>query len=222
MALATCANLDVLQGSIRLPLRGVWSADLVLDGATVPSGAVTLAAKGGLSLRGTVVRGGVFLDAAHVRVVGGAGGLAREVAGAYQSAQLRDPLDAILRASGETLSSTVTTEVLTVSLSLWTLGRHRAARALDELAHVASLALAKAIGWRLLPVGSLWIGAESWSAATLPAGADVLERCPAEQRLVIGAETPALLPGVDLPDVGKVVAVEHWLTADRVRTWAWT
>lgn len=215
MALVTCAG-SVLRARIHLPLHGAWLADLVLDTATMPTGQQTIAADGGLSLVGTVVDGGVFLDAAHVRMVGGAGGLAKIVpAAAYRSAQLRDPLGAITQASGESLSSTVSQSVLSTSLAVWTLTSQRAARCLDELAQAAG------VGWRILSDGTLWLGAESWSSASLPDGAAILEQHPTERRFAIGTTTPALLPGVNLDGVGNVVAVDHWIEPAKVRTWAW-
>jgi hypothetical protein len=68
----------VQHGTLRLPRIGAWTAEVVVDVATAPSGAVTLATGDGrYSLRGTVVRSGVDGERAHVRIVGGAGGLWR-------------------------------------------------------------------------------------------------------------------------------------------------
>lgn len=221
MSLATCADADILRGRIVLPLRGPWTADLVLDTATAPSGSVAVVARGGLSLQGYVLQAGVQLDTAHVRLVGGAGGLGRQVLGAFRTAQLRDPLDAIMAASGESLSGAVASAILGVSLPYWTLAG-RAAHAIDGLCSVATDQLGEAVGWRILSDGTVWLGAEAWVSAKLPAGADILDRFPAERRTAIGVETPALLPGVELADVGRLVAVEHWIGAEQVRTFAWT
>src|SRR5688572_11126836 len=162
MGLITCAGADVLRGHLRLGLRGAWTAELVLDTARAPRGRVTLAAAGGLSLVGTVTVAGVELDAAHVRLVGGAGGLTASVSGAFRSAQLRDPLDAALAAGGETLSAATAPDVLAVPLARWSMTRGRVDRALDELAAAASAALGRAIGWRVLSDGTVWLGSESW------------------------------------------------------------
>lgn len=221
MSLVTCAGADVLRGRVHIGLRGAWWAELVLDRTTAPSGAVTLAAVDGLALAGTIADAGVYLEAAHVRVVGGAGKLGTTVARAFRGARLRDALDAILRGAGEAQSSTIAASTLAVSLPAWTVSG-RAAGALDELAAIATRSLGDDVHWRVLGDGSVWIGPEAWTAATLPDTADIIEPHPAERRTVIGVETPALLPGVDLADVGRVVAVDHWIEADNVRTWAWT
>src|SRR5262249_51065188 len=103
MALVTCGGADVIRGRIVMPSTGTWVADLAVASAKPLRGVVTIAAAGGLTLKGAVVpdRTGVHLDSCHLRVVGGAGGLSKEVSGSYQRAQLRDPLNAVMSASGE-------------------------------------------------------------------------------------------------------------------------
>ncbi len=220
--LITCAGADVVVGRISLPDRGPWYADLVLDTATVPSGSVTIAADGGLSIAGTIQRADVVLDVVHCRVIGGAGGLGTIIdAAAYENAQLSDPLNAILDAAGEKLSSKVETSITSTLLAQWTNVAQSAAAALDRITYAAGQATGKTLIWRVLDDGAVWLGEESWPTATLPGGADVLMAYPAEKRVEIGVVTPALLPGVDLADVGKVVAVDHWLQANQIRTWAW-
>jgi len=222
MALVTCGGADVLRGRISLPLCGVWFADLLVDAKKAQSGSVTIKAQGGLELKGTVYGpSGVEIDTAHVRVVGGAGGMWKPVSKAFRQAKLRDPLDAIVRAASETRSSTVAPELLAVSLTEWVIAGHRASAALDDLADAAARALGGAVNWRLLADGSVWMGIESWSAAKLPKDADILKQYPAERRYVIGASTPALLPGVDLDGVGKVRAVDHFIEPSSIRSWAW-
>jgi hypothetical protein len=222
MALLTCGGADVLKAEIHLPARGAWWASVMLDTATAPSGAVTLAAADGISLAASVVVAGVFCDVAHVQLVGGAGGLGTILTpSAYEVAQLRDPLAAALKAGGEVVSSTVASSITGVQLGQWTLVGSTVSRALDELCGAAAAALGQAVGWRVLGDGSVWLGSETWPSASLPTGADLLEAFPAEGRYVIGADTPSLLPGVNLTGVGQVVAVDHWITHTEVRTWAW-
>lgn len=222
MALVRCGEADVIHAELHLSTRGAWSGEVVLDAGAAPTGSVSLRAEGGLELQGTVVGGGVFLDVAAVRIVGGAGGLATEVEGAYQLASLRDPLDTIMSTSGERLSGTIAPSILAVPLERWTLGRSSAAKAIDDLVAAASAILEQALTWRVIEDGSIWIGAEAWPSASLPDTADVLVRAPVARLIEIGVETPALLPGVNLEGVGRVVAVDHWITPHEVRTWAWT
>ena len=225
MALIACAGADVVRGRIHVPQRGAWFAELVLDTPKAPNGKVTIAAGGGLSLAGSVMQpSGVFLDAAHVRVVGGAGGLGKTVPpSAYQVALLRDPLNAVMSATGESLSSAVDGGLLATSLASWTINSCSGARAIAELCYAASQALGQPVGWRTLQDGTIWLGVESWPSQGLPQGAELLEQAPAEGRYIIGVDTPSLLPGVHLTDIdANVLAVDHWIEADRIRTIAWT
>lgn len=223
MALGTCAGADVLRGHIRLPLRGAWSADLDLDAATVPSGSVTIAFDGGLSLNGAIVPEftGVSNDRAYARVVGGAGGLSRICSGSYTQAQLRDPLKAAADAGGEAISSTIASAVLGVSLPFWTLGGYTVGGAIEALAGEAAASLGKPINWRFLGDGTLWLGAETYPAKSMPDTDVIIEESPMLRRFTLGVETPSLLPGFDLAELGRVVGVEHWITYESLRSWAW-
>ena len=223
MALITCAGADVIRGRIHMPTSGAWFAELVLDTATAPSGSVTIAADNGLSIKGTVSKAGVFLDSANVRIVGGAGGLANPVTpSAFQRAQLSDALKGVTQASGDTLSSTVSADLLSTLLTAWVSTRKPAAQALDDLCAYVSGARGQTINWRYLDDGKLWLGAETWPSVTLPDTDSLLVNSPASGRQVIGVATPSLLPGVNLVDVGNVIAVDHYIEPDEIRTWAWT
>jgi hypothetical protein len=223
VALITCAGADVLRLRVHMSQRRAWWGWLDLDVADAPSGKVQIAAAGGMTLTGTIKQpSGVFLDAARVRIVGGAGGLDVVIApAAYENAQLGDPLRAVLSAAGETLSTSVLSTITSVFLSKWTLTATPAARALDELCYAASAQLGQIVVWRVLSDGTVWLGAETWPAQKMPAGADVLESAPAEGRFVIGASTPFLVPGVNLDGVGNVAGVDHWVTHSQVRSDAW-
>lgn len=224
MALITCGDAAVQRGRSHMPIRGAWWAELVLDTAEAPTGSVTIEAADGLSIKGTVQEpSGIFLDSAHVRIVGGAGGLGKLCEPrAFQNAQLRDLLSVVTAASGDTLSSTIDGALLATLISAWSSMQIPAAQSLDEICSYVSKARGETINWRYLGDGSLWLGAESWPTSTLPTTDDLLEPDPATGRQVIGAATPSLLPGVNLDGVGNVLAVDHWIESNQIRTWAWT
>jgi hypothetical protein len=135
---------------------------------------------------------------------------------------VRDLLGVATKASGDTLAASVGADVLSVQASAWSAMAIPAAQALDEIAGYLSGAIGKAINWRYLDDGKLWIGAEQWTAAKLPEGDELLEQDPAMGRQVIGVTTPSLLPGVNLEGVGQVLAVDHWIEAEQIRTHATT
>lgn len=217
-ALVTLAGADVHRGRIHMPQRGWWWAEIDSDSQTAPTGRVSIAAAGGFTLTGFVVRSGVYLDTARSHIVGGAGGLTKIISpAAFQNALVRDVLNAVLGGVGESLSSTIPASVLATLLASWTLTASTAARALDSLTFAAG-----AQTWRVLGDGTIWLGNETWPSQSLPASSDVLDIHPTGPRFEIGCATPALMPGVFLTDVGSnVLAVDHFITPERVRTWAW-
>lgn len=221
MSLVNVNDAGVLRGVIRLPLKRAWTAELVLDIATPPSGKVVLAAVDGLALHGAVVFAGEQLDAAHVLLVGGAGGLNKIASGTWRQGQVRDPLDAIAKACGESLSSAIAGDVSSAQVPFWSIVEKPGALLLDELMGFASELTSKDVHWRILTDGTVWCGAEDWPKVKLLDGDDVLDFFPSERRYVIGPTTPSLLPGVDLDGVGKVIMVEHWIEPSAIRTFAW-
>jgi hypothetical protein len=223
MALMTCAGADVLRARIHAPRKGAWWSELYLDTSTAPSGSATIAASSGLSIKGTIVQAGVFLDSAHVRVIAGAAGLGKpSTPQAYQNASLSDPLNSLVSDAGETLGA-VDASILNVQLADWSVVGLPVGREIERLCGAASAALGSEVVFRFTNDGKLWLGVETWPSSSLPTSADVMEQFPDEGRYVIGAETPALMPGVKLSNIGaNVLGVDHWITASEVRTWAWT
>ncbi len=219
----TFDSIAALSATIRHQARGPWLAWLKLDGDAAPATHAALADEGGYGLTGTVLRGGI--NAALLQweglVVGGAGGLARPVEGAYRSAQVGDILAAIAAQSGESMSSSSTAALKAVSLPFWTLGRCSAAQALDALSGAATEALGAPVTWRTLADGTIWMGSETWPTATLPESAEVVEQFPADPRYVIASAFCQLLPGVDIEGVGRVLAVDTYAEPASVREHAW-
>ncbi len=220
--LITCAGADVQSGDIHMGLTGAWWAELVIATDQLPSGRATIAAAGGLSLTGTIRSAGAYLLTTKVRLVGGAGGMSLDVVGAFQGAELRDVLAEIMRQSGETQSGDIAADVLAVQLPSWTLGKCSAKRALDQLAAAAAQALGRAIGWRVLPDGSTWMGSEAWPAQAMPDDSVISKNAPAEGRAIIGCSTPFLLPGVNLDGVGQLAGVDHHIEPSQIRSEVWT
>lgn len=224
MALVELAGAPVEHARISMPLRGRWVFEGRVTTQVLPAGPVNIVCDRGLTLSGFVdgTASGLFLDSASVRVVGGAGGLGRMVSGSFQFAQLRDPLQAIIDASGEQLNIAISENLLALQLRRWTIVEASCAAALESLAAAASSALGQPIRWRILPTGLLWLGAETWPSVSLAEG-DVVERAdPVERLTILAVETPTLAPGVTIPDVGRVAGVTHFIEPTRVRTWLTT
>jgi len=206
-------NTDpILHGPVTLPRQGVWHADLVLEAATAPTGAVVLRVGAALSLRGVVARSGVFAGQVRARVVGGTGGLGTELAPRwYEGAPRELPLRDLVEEAGERLSSTADPgllgEVLTPG---WTRLRGTAAEALGRLLDGTGAS------WRVLPDGALWAGPETWPTAQGMADLVVLEDDRARGRLVLATEAPTLLPGQTLRG-DRVSDVEITIEPEQLR-----
>ncbi len=225
MSLLTINDVNVLSGTIEAPLRGVWTADLVIDqpdGSGFSAGtAVTIKAQDGVELVGTVApdRSGDFLDAVHVRVLGGGGGMGANIAAkAYSTpgAFVRDVLDGIAQDAGETLSSDILPALLTANLEAWNTFAIPASQNLVALLNI----VAPAADWRILADGKLWCGDETWPTSS--PSFEVINHDPAQATYDLGVVSPSIMPGVDVDGVGKVARVEHSVTADRIRTRVWT
>ena len=223
---SSTATASVIRGDIMRPLIGVWTADLVIDqvdGAGFSAGTqVTITSENGYSLKGVVDpnRQGDFLDAVHVRVLGGAGGIVSKLATARSYIQpgafVRDVLNGLCTDTGEQLSNTIDPGFLATNLQAWSVvGGNSCGRALKALIDI----VAPTYNWRILADGTLWIGAETWSQAS--ATYDVLNQDPADGSFHIGAESPFIVPGTNLPDIGNVSRVHDTIADGRMRSSVW-
>lgn len=224
MSLLTANSVPVIGGSILMPLNGAWTADIVIDqpdGSGFDAGtSVTLFAQDGFQLVGTVVtdRTGSFLDAVHVRLVGGAGGMLKTVTPrgyAQPAAFARDVLSDLASGASEKLSDQIDASLLSTNLVAWAVAQGTTTQALATfLAFVAPAA-----NWRFLADGSLWLGVETWPSSSIEF--DLLESDPKEGTAELGIVSPSIMPGVFLSGVGNVNRVEHTLSEDGVRSHVW-
>jgi hypothetical protein len=224
MSLIKANDVPVLSGTIALPLVGVWTADLVLDqidGTGFDAGtAVTIKADGGVELSGTVSpdRSGAYLDSVHVRVVGGAAGMPTTVqprAYVQPGAYVRDVLNGIAQDSEETLSGTISSALLNTNLTAWAVMSVPAVQALLALIDIVNPSL----HWRILTDGTLWIGEETWPTVT-PEHVEMSAN-PSEGVFDLGVDTPSIVPGCTIDDIGKIGRVEHEIESGKIRTRVW-
>jgi hypothetical protein len=221
MALAELNGLPVIRGSIHMPQLGAWTADLVLDTPNDVIGAATLVLDGGLSLAGFAARSGQFQATEYVRLIGGAGGLTKQARiQHYRNTTVRAVVSDLVRAAGETLSSTAEVATLGLQLLAWTQWAQPVGAALTSIA--SDRRNGGAVAWRVLPDGTIWIGRETWPDAGLRAPADYQElvALPSEGWVDLGFEVPRIAPGVSL-EGRRVSFVQHSFDAESVRTKAW-
>lgn len=220
MAVCDVNDIDVVEGQISLPRVGAWHADLVVRSEDALAGACTISTTAGLTLKGTVVRAGVYLNTSWARIVGGAGGTSNPAtAKHYRGVTLRAIVNDLLRVSGDKLAGTSDQAMLTTRFQAWTLPALSVGRSLTALCSDPRTATA---AWRLLPDGSLWIGREKWPDAGLTEPDDYQDsdERPSEGWADLGFEAPLLQPGVALGG-RKLDTIEHAVTEEAVRTRVW-
>ncbi len=226
MSQVTVNGVNVLAGSIVMPLRGVWTADLVIDqpdGTGFDAGtSVSIVSEGGLTFTGTVAvdRSGDFLDAVHVRVLGGAGGMAKELSprGYVQpGAFVRDVLNGIAGDTGEVLSADISPALLGTNLSAWNTFQQPASEGVNVL---ISIVQSDAV-WRITADGKLLVVTDSWPSKSFDF--EIINHDPAERTYHLGVDGFEIAPGMDVENVGKVARVEHVIgTNGHSRSHVWT
>jgi hypothetical protein len=221
MALGRANDLDIVEAHIAMPRTGAWVADLAVAAEDASKFedrvSVTIKFADGLELAGAVApgRASEFVGSVGVRVVAGAGGLGKPAtAKGYANSKLGDIVNGLLRDAGETLDATADTALLAQIVPAWLVIKQSVGAAL-------SVVLGKVVpdaSWRVLPNGKIWIGSESWPDLSSDYDYAVLMRRPADRSAELGVATPLIAPGVNIPDLGRVSHVEHWVSPDAVRS----
>lgn len=213
---ATGASLLVTEGTLALPFRGVWMAEVVVASLEASfSGPATLrwageTFTGTLSTMGTDGRARV-----RGRIVGGAGALSTEVpAKGYFRSTLRSVLSDALGTVGERLSASSSAEVLSTALGFWA---RQAGPAVDTLGLLAELAAAD---WRTLPDGSVWIGKDLWLEAPVDQRLVLLAIAREQARRDFSTYTAKVRPGMTLLGE-RVASVEYAVKPDQHRMTVW-
>lgn len=212
--------LDVSEARLVYPLTGAWHADLFIASPNDLTGAVTINIADTLTLHGTVIDGGTYVEALHVRVLAGAGGWNQPCSPKYyQGATLGFILSDILSGAGEQLSATSDAGARNVLLVAFattsgTVGAN--VRALMAYA-------AQWTGYRFLADGSFWIGPETWPAFT--EDYTVTTENPTERRLDVGAQIPTLYAGQSVVrqdgSIAQLSRVEWAISVSAIRARGW-
>jgi hypothetical protein len=208
MVLIALDGLSVMEGSIVFPFDGAWTATLTLEGSVAPAGRVSLSAPGA-ELSGTVVGGGSAYGRTTLRIVGGAGNLMRSVGPRWwKNAPVRLPLGDACDAAGETLSSSSSPDVLSVTLPAWIRAEGRASQELYALAAAAGAT------WRIRDDGTVWMGRDSWP--TLEIDHRTADVHAADRWREIALADLSVRPGVVLDGL-RVGRVTYRISRERVR-----
>lgn len=200
---------------VTMPRVGAWHADISADDdVAVPTGRVTIQIDGE-DFVGTWVRGRSFVGRTPVRIVGGGGGLSRQLeAKNYSSGpSVRMVVKEIL-GSEETLSSTSSEEILSsVVPSYHRMGGGIASHALTQVLQKVRAT------WRVLADGTVWVGVDEFPEVVLD---HVVEDEDWFSGIItITTEAPVLRPGVTF--LGhQIQQVVHYSDTEGLRTEAHT
>lgn len=208
----------VVSAVIEAHREGAWTADLVIDTETAPSGVVDVTdASGTVLLRGRVLRSEAPFGRAEVRLVGGVGALATVLPPRYyRGATVRTILADLARETGSTLADDLGAET-SRELAAWV--RVGGDDAVTALRHLLRAALPSGWTWRTRYDGSLWLGAETWPDVIAPE-VEVVDRRPARGEVVVRAATVAELLAIEPGQVFEgldVCSVRIDASGDRLR-----
>lgn len=171
----------MLSGQVVRPGVGAWHADLAVEGSDPIAGAQTLSAEAGSALKGTVVRAEPEDGLLRVRLVGGAASLGKEApARSFRGVALRTVIADTLSAVGESLSASSDASALGATVEAYQRPRRPAS------ATVREWAARKGLAWRVLPDGTVWLGAAT--RADFVGEARVLRRDGERRSLLVALE----------------------------------
>lgn len=216
MALLTVGGFGLVSGTIRLPRVGGWWMDCEVGTDEPIAGSVVVASDIGLSLKGFVHRGKASNHKQEMRIVGGAGGLGKLVVPKhYTDPSVGTVLSDLLAGAGETLSPTTSPSILGVRLDNWTTVPVPTGKAIADLVSHCPFGTM----WRVLPDGTVWLGAETWPTVDSEEIRDI-SNDDAAGSVELGMAAPTLRPGVTL-NGRKLDYVEHRIEERTIRTTVW-
>ncbi len=166
----------------------------------------------GATYSGAVFRGGQEAGRYRARVVGGKGGLTKDVeARFYGSTTAGQVLNDLATDSGEKLSNLIGPEVKSFSLSRWLRPVGNGRKALGDLATALGMT------WRVLRDGTLWIGTDRYEPVTPEDfGARILSPDALHGSVESAPDWPGVRPGVLFLD-RKVANVVTTVREGRLR-----
>lgn len=212
MSTASYVNgLPLLSAELTRPRVGAWRADVDADGEDVIESPVTVNLQG-REFVGTVVRSGFMGGRTSARIVGGRGGLSRQLpAKNYSSGVVKalGVLADILRGAGETLAATADATLLSRQLKGWQREEGPVNHALVTLLDAIQAS------WRILPDGSIWVGVDSY--ATVDPEHELLDEDWSAGVLTLAVESPDLEPGTTFRG-HRIEQVVHRLSRNALRT----
>ena len=185
----TINDIPVLSGDLFVPRVGNWTSCLYVDTEIPPAGLCKISWLGQL-YSGHVIHAGESETLTRVLVGGGVGNLYKSVkAKQYdQIYPIKVPLEEILQAVGERLSTSSTPQLLSKPMKAWVRTEDDASNLLSLLADITGAI------WRVLPDGSVFFGEDTWQEFA-PFDHVLLAENYENDTLELSVESPGILPG---------------------------
>lgn len=205
MAGTTCNGLNVFDLNVKRPAYGRWQARLRVDSKVPMTGTATIETPG-LTLVGTIddTLSGVESNVAELVVVGGAGGMTKDVEPRdYIGATVGLVAAELARDVGETLSTTIDATLLATPIPRWTRLRGNAGAELKTLLDTTL----PGKRWRILEDGTLWFGEHAWTDTVTSVKYAVTASSPSDAVKTVASTEIILTPGTSFEGV-KVYEVE--------------
>lgn len=210
---ARCRKLD-----LTIPVRGIWTADAVLDDVIEFTGTAATLALAGLTLVGSVYRSGNFSGTGSLRLVGGHGGWHTTIDSRFYQSPFGVKLKPVLSDAASACGETVIVDTDATLGLFFTRERGPGARVLSQLCD----------SWYVQPDGTTRIGDRA--QPTISSRFDLVNEnvAPNLGRIPIATDFPEdWVPGAKFSSavlgssVFRISDVVHRLTPDRLRTEVW-
>jgi hypothetical protein len=215
------AEYDVARGTMMLPRCGVWTSDLTVNASERMTGSA-VAILDGVEMPAHVQSAHVIEGMLRVRLVGGAGGLAKQATtNYYKGGTVAHVFRDLLRDAGESISGDCTQSVLNLGLQSWTsLGRLpvTVGSLIQALADSAAEATGSEVLWRVLFDGKVWLGIERWPMC--PADVRILSADGPNRSDLLGTDALGIWPGTTI-DGRRVDSVVHQIGGENRSTVYW-
>lgn len=216
----TLNGAPVLGMKLRSPLEGVWVADVSARAIDALSGKATIS-DGENEWIGKILTSGVVAEVCTAVGVGGSGGLRLPApAKSYVGTIVRTVVLDILADAKETLSQrALTAPALRARIDHWTRAGNASTAASSAAEQLTLVLEAVDATWRVLPAGTVWVGAPAFNRAT-PDGLVELDREPARQRVHVALDALDLLPDSTV-NGDRVGDVEYRVEGGDLRATYW-
>ncbi len=215
-------GVDLLRINIYESRFGIWHADAQADADEDITGAVTIELEGGLiTFTGTVFRGALESGRWLGRIVGGANGLATDVAARhYKNATFSTILSDLMTASGETLSTDTAAAVTGSQQARWQRSSGKISHAISNIVDILNAAPGDpGYVWRIQRNGELIITADTFPI--LEFANEEMDRKPSLGEVLVAPLLASdLLPGVTF-NGDKVDYVLTEILPDNIRQRYW-